>query len=101
MRAGTARLVVEHLRNGKSSRDAAQAAVEDLSSLQGGVLRTLVIHAIDREGDAYVLALNAEKPVHYCYWHEDLPKRECRKAERIDITPTQLRSKGAPQLKPR
>jgi beta-aspartyl-peptidase (threonine type) len=74
MRAGTARLVVQHLSNGKSARDAVQTAVEDLSSLQAGVLRTLVIHAIDREGDAYVLAVNAEQPVHYYYWIEDLPK---------------------------
>ena len=84
-RAGTARLVVEHLKSGKTPQEATNAAIEDLSSLQGGVLRALVVHTIDRVGNVYVAAINSERPVAYHYWHEELPAPELRNAVRIDI----------------
>jgi isoaspartyl peptidase/L-asparaginase-like protein (Ntn-hydrolase superfamily) len=84
-RAGTARLVVEQLKSGKSPQGATNAAIEDLSSLKGGVLRALVIHTIDCEGNTYVAAVNSENPITYQYWHEDLPEPENREAAKIDV----------------
>jgi isoaspartyl peptidase/L-asparaginase-like protein (Ntn-hydrolase superfamily) len=84
-RAGTARLVVEHLKNGQSAEEAVHAAIEDVSSMKGGVLRALVIHAIDRDGGAYAAAINVEKPITYQYWNENLRGSECREVKRIDI----------------
>ena len=58
-------------------------AIEDLSHLRGGRLRELIIHAIDCDGEAYVAAVNAEAPVFYQYWNEDLRRAEPRAAEAV------------------
>lgn len=84
-RAGTARLVVEHLKSGKTPQQATSAAIEDLSSLKGGALRALIVHTIDRVGNVYVAAINSERPVAYHYWHEELPGPEFRNAVKIDV----------------
>ena len=81
IRAGTARLVVAEMARGSSPRRAVQAAIEDLSHLRHGVLRTCVVHAIDREGNVHVAAINATAPIYYRYWHEDLARPEVREAE--------------------
>jgi N4-(beta-N-acetylglucosaminyl)-L-asparaginase len=86
MRAGTARFVVAQMEAGKSPRAAVRAAIDDLSHLRGGLLRALVIHAVNREGTAHVAAVNAEAAVFYQYWNEDLPQPECRVAEAISLT---------------
>ena len=83
MRAGTARFVVARMETGASAQTAVRAAIEDLSHLRGGRLRELIIHAIDRDGAAYVAAVNAEAPVFYQYWREDLPQPERRAAEAV------------------
>ena len=86
MRAGTARFVVAQMEAGKSVDAAVRAAIEDLSHLRGGRLRELIIHAIDCDGEAYVAAVNAEAPVFYLYWNEDLRRAERRAAEAISLT---------------
>ena len=49
-------------------------------------LRESTIHAIDRDGTASVAAVNAEAPVFYQYWNEDLQQPERRVAEAISLT---------------
>jgi L-asparaginase len=84
MRAGTARYVVAQLESGKDIAAAVDAAVEDVKVLKGGVLGTLVIHAIDRDGNARAVAINPEEPeINYWYWNEDMPKPERRVTEVI------------------
>ena len=85
MRAATARYVVTQLENGKSVREAVHSAIKDISELKEGLLRTLTIHAVNREGDAHVATVNADKPVHYCFWREDMSKPDCRIAEPVDV----------------
>jgi N4-(beta-N-acetylglucosaminyl)-L-asparaginase len=84
-RASTARFVVAQMETGKSSREAVHAAIENLSHLSGGLLRTLVIHAIDRDGNPHVAAVNAGRQIFYQYWEESLPKPECREAEGMSL----------------
>jgi L-asparaginase len=71
---------------GKSPQGSVRAALDDLSRLRGGRLRELVIHAVDREGSAYVAAINTEGSVFYQYWNEDLKQPERRVAEAISLT---------------
>jgi N4-(beta-N-acetylglucosaminyl)-L-asparaginase len=85
VRSGTARLIVEHLKLGKSAHQAVEVAIEDLSDLKGGVLRSLVIHAVDKDGNAYVVAINSEHPIDYFYWHEDLVEPERRRATQVEM----------------
>lgn len=94
-RAGTSRLVVAQLQDGKTIKQAVHAAIEDVASLQEGVLRTLVIHGIDTKGQEHVVALNADQPTFYQYWHEDLVSPERRAAEMITLHP------GNNSLRPR
>jgi len=82
-RAGTSRFVVSQMEAGRSPYEAVHAAIEDVSHLRGGLLRSLVVHAIDRDGNAYAAAPNAEAPVFYNYWSEDMSALECREVETI------------------
>ena len=90
-RTGMARFVVTQMSLGKSPREAVHAAIEDVSRLRGGLLQALVVHATDPSGLEYVAAINAENPVFYQYWHEDLAKPERRKAEAVSISFPQAR----------
>ena len=83
MRAGTARLVVAQLAAGNSLHEAVDAAVEDLTALKSGQLGGLVIHAVNADGQARVVAVNVDSPVRYWHWHQDFPQPECLAAESI------------------
>ncbi len=72
IRSGTARLVVEQLRAGRSPEAAVRNALEDVQALTGGVMRTLVVHALNGEGEAYAAALHAQYPIAYHYWCEGM-----------------------------
>jgi len=89
-RAGTARFVVAQMEIGKSAHAAVHAAIENLSHLSGGILRKLVIHAIDRDGNAHVAAVNAETPVFYQYWKEGLQQPERRAVEAVPLSFTHV-----------
>jgi N4-(beta-N-acetylglucosaminyl)-L-asparaginase len=84
MRAGTARYIVARMEQGDSPRQAVHAAVGDLAMLAGGALRSLVVHAIGRDGGAHVVAVNAARPIKYQYWCEGMPEPECREAEPLE-----------------
>jgi N4-(beta-N-acetylglucosaminyl)-L-asparaginase len=86
IRTGASRHVVANMAQGKTPRDAVQAAIEDVSRLRSGILRTLVIHAIDPDGNAHVAAINAATPIYYHYWNEDLAKPERREAEMVRLS---------------
>jgi L-asparaginase / beta-aspartyl-peptidase len=86
-RTSAARFVVAQMEIGKSSREAVHAAIENLSHLSGGLMRVLVIHAIDCNGNPHVAALNAKRPIFYQYWEEGLPKAERREAEGVSLSP--------------
>ena len=73
------------MESGKTPRAAVDAAVKDIEHLQGGVLRSLVIHAVNREGEPYVVAINPEKPIEYRYWCEGMKQSECRKVDVVKI----------------
>lgn len=84
-RAGTARFAVAQLEAGRSARDAVHAAIDDLSRLGGGLLRKLVIHAVDRDGDVHVAAVNSQTATFYRYWNDGMARPECRPAEPVSI----------------
>jgi L-asparaginase len=69
IRAGTARSVVLLMKKGASIKDACFEAMEDLLALQGGELGPVVIHALDRNGNVFVLTSEelGEKSSYY-YW---------------------------------
>jgi N4-(beta-N-acetylglucosaminyl)-L-asparaginase len=81
MRSGTARYVVSQLEFGRTIHDAVENAILDLSSLTGGTRGGVAVHAIDRSGNARVVALDINEPVQYWYWSETMARAECRIAE--------------------
>ena len=81
MRSGAARSVVSQLEFGKDVREAVGHAITDLASLTEGLIGGLTVHAVDRIGNARVVALNVSEAVHYWYWNETMPHAECRSAE--------------------
>ncbi len=85
MRAKVAGCVVGRLESGDNVREAVHYAIGNVRRLRGGALRTLVIHAIDTNGEAYAAAINPIKPISYMYWRDDMAKPERRDAEAINI----------------
>jgi N4-(beta-N-acetylglucosaminyl)-L-asparaginase len=83
MRAGIARYVVTQLELGKGVHEAVENAVEDLAALDEGLIGGVTIHAVDRNGNARVVAVNVPDDLHYWYWSETMVRPECRSAERI------------------
>lgn len=85
MRAASARFIVAQLEKGLAPDAALDAAVRDLAALKNGVLRALVLHAVNAKGDAACLAVNAGEQIEYQYWNEDLKAPEARQARAVKI----------------
>lgn len=83
MRGSAARYIVAQMAGGKSPRAALQAAADDISHLRGGVLRAVVLHAVDRDGAVAAIALNADFQVKYFYWQEGMGSLEEREVEYV------------------
>jgi L-asparaginase len=81
MRAGTARAVVLYLKMGLSLEAAVDEAAADLGRLHGGQLAGVVIHAIDRQGQHRVVAVNCPEEIAYWIWSEGMEEPELRPAE--------------------
>lgn len=83
IRAGTSRAIVLYLKMGLSLADAVDAAIDDLRGLKGGLISRITIHAIDKDGQNRVVAVNAEQERSFWRWRsgETAPSREA--AERI------------------
>ena len=81
IRAGTARAIVLYLKMGLTLNDAVEEAVNDLRRLRGGQIAGVVIHAIDADGGARVVAVNCPGEISYWIWTPDMEKPELRLAE--------------------
>ena len=86
MRSGSARYVVSQLESGKDVREAVGHAITDLVSLTGGLIGGVTVQAVDRDGNARVVALNISEAQHYWYWNEMMPQAERRRAEHVNTT---------------
>jgi L-asparaginase len=74
---------VTQLELGKGVNEAVENAVKDLAALNEGLIGGVTIHAVDRNGNARVVAVNVPDDLHYWYWRETMVRPECRSAERI------------------
>jgi isoaspartyl peptidase/L-asparaginase-like protein (Ntn-hydrolase superfamily) len=81
IRAGTARTVVTYLKLGYGLHEAVQEAARDLADLKSGFLDEVFIHAINPQGDFFVLGVNTTRPARYLVWNDTLDAAEIREAE--------------------
>jgi len=84
IRACTARSVVLYMKAGASVQEACLEAVRDLRSLKGGYLGPVIIHAIDRHGESFVVSTGpVVKGMDYFYWNgaADVEPRRAEIAE--------------------
>jgi L-asparaginase len=83
IRAGTARAVVAYMKKGATVSEACHEAIDDLEDLKGGYAGPVTIHALDREGNTYVITTNSEDG--YLYWAQESEVRDAARAGRIDL----------------
>lgn len=81
IRAGLARAVVAYMKKGASVEDACREGFEDLRRLEGGYLGPVIIHALDREGQPFVLTTGGDGGVNYWLWTEGMAETESRMPE--------------------
>jgi isoaspartyl peptidase/L-asparaginase-like protein (Ntn-hydrolase superfamily) len=81
IRAGTARSVVLYLRLGYELKDAVREAAGDLAELKTGLIDEVIIHAVNRRGEHYVLGVGSPKPRTYWIWDDSMGAPEAREAE--------------------
>jgi L-asparaginase len=86
IRAGTARAVVLYMKMGMSVQRAVQEAVDDMRALKGGLISRVTIHAIDKDGNHHVVAVNGLPTNHYWIWVPGMPEPESRPCEIIQIS---------------
>ena len=84
IRAGTARAVVVAMKKGASVEEACLEAIEDLRSLEGGLIGSVTVHAIDREGRPCVLCTHpaGTEPGYLAWAQGDADEPEVRRAKR-------------------
>ncbi len=80
IRAGTARSVVLYMKMGMTVEEACQEAVNDLRSLTRAYRGGVTIHAIDAQGEPYVVYAGPREEVHYWVWMEGMKEPERRLA---------------------
>ncbi len=80
IRAGSARGVVLYMKMGLSVEEACHEAVEDLRALTRPYRGRVTIHAIDAQGNPYVVTTSDEGEVHYWIWTDGMDKPERRSA---------------------
>jgi isoaspartyl peptidase/L-asparaginase-like protein (Ntn-hydrolase superfamily) len=81
IRAGTARTVVTYLKLGWGLQEAVQEAARDLADLKSGFLDEVFIHAINPQGEFFVLGVNTTRSARYLVWSDAMPSAEIREAE--------------------
>jgi L-asparaginase len=80
IRAGTSRAVVAHMQRGASVEDACRDAMRDLGDLRGGYLGPVVIHAMDRDGEIFVLSnRDLGNQISYVCWRDGMGEIEPRR----------------------
>ncbi|MBN2465192.1 isoaspartyl peptidase/L-asparaginase [candidate division WOR-3 bacterium] len=78
IRACTARSVVQYMKAGASVQEACLEAVRDLRFLRGGFLGPVIIHAIDRRGESFVVSTGpVVKGLDYFRWCGDGEVETC------------------------
>ncbi len=85
IRAGTARAVVAYLKKGASLKEAVHEGIEDLNALKGGYIGPVIIHAMSKEGEAYVAVTGRAKCSDYDYFAWDSSKENFYKGETVLI----------------
>jgi len=79
IRACTARSVVLYMKAGASAQEACLEAVRDLRSLKGGYLGPVIIHAVDRRGESFVISTGpVVKGLDYFRWCGTGEVKSCR-----------------------
>ena len=68
IRCATARSVVLYMKMGMGVGEAVNEAAGDLSSLEGGLISRVTVHAIDATGEYSVAAVNTTVPLHHWLW---------------------------------
>lgn len=76
IRAGTARSVVLYMKKGATVVEAVHEAIADLRYLKGGYLGPVIIHAMDRNGEPYVVSTGGDDGDSYCLWREGMASFE-------------------------
>ncbi|MFH1221015.1 MAG: N(4)-(beta-N-acetylglucosaminyl)-L-asparaginase [Candidatus Eisenbacteria bacterium] len=79
IRAGLARAVVAYMKKGATVSEACHEAFDDLRSLKGGTLGPVILHALDRNAEPYVLTTGNDGGIPYWFWTEGMTQAECRK----------------------
>jgi L-asparaginase len=82
IRAGITRAVVTHMKNGATVEEACREAFDDLRSLRGGTIGPVILHALDRNGNPYVLTTGNDGDIPYWLWREGMSQPECRQPVR-------------------
>jgi L-asparaginase len=81
IRACTARSVVLYMKMGMSVVEACHEAAADLKALQRSRPGWVTIHAIDAQGQPYVLCVGHDGDINYWLWREGMIGPEQRQAE--------------------
>jgi len=79
IRAGTSRAVIAYMKKGASVQEACHEAFDDLRALRGGYLGPVVIHALDKNCDPFVLSTEDTNDMHYWFWAEGMENPDCRR----------------------
>jgi L-asparaginase len=80
IRAGTARAVVLYMKMGATVQEACHEAVADLRGLKRKYRGAITIHAINRDGQPYVVSIRHEGTATYWIWAEGMEAPEERPA---------------------
>jgi L-asparaginase len=86
IRAGTARAVVLYMKMGMTVEEACHEAARDLSALKRDSPGWVTIHALNAEGQPYVLSAGQDGDLDYWLWHEGMAAPERRRAEAAPLT---------------
>jgi L-asparaginase / beta-aspartyl-peptidase len=97
IRCCTARSIVLYMKAGASVAEAVGEAVEDMRSLQGGLINRVTIHAIDTSGHHKVVAVNGAGDNTYWLWRDGDEKPVSERAEPVVIT--QVATRLAPSTR--
>jgi L-asparaginase len=77
IRAGAARAAVAYMKKGATVEEACRETFEDLRSLKGGTIGPVIIHALDRDGNPFVLTTGNDGGIPYWFWREGMNQAEC------------------------
>jgi L-asparaginase len=85
IRCATSRSVVLYLKMGLPLGAAADAAIEDMRALKGGLIARITIHAIDAQENARVVAVNGDGTNTYWIWRSGEEKPVSKTCEVVRL----------------